>query len=107
MRNRKTLKLFFLFNHWLSIRSFGRRVSISSLKILCESFKQVKIYCKTNITVFVLSLNKIQVELYFFWPVYMDLCRLIVKIIFHILSRHIHRSFINSDVPFLLIEIHL
>ena len=24
-RNRKTLKLFFLFNQWLSIRSFGRR----------------------------------------------------------------------------------
>ena len=29
MRNRKTLKLFFLFNHWLSIRSFGRRVVAS------------------------------------------------------------------------------
>ena len=34
MRNRKTLKcIFFLFNHWLCIRSFGRRV-LGSLPVL-------------------------------------------------------------------------
>ena len=33
MRNRKILKLFILFNHWLSIRSFGRRGQRSSCLI--------------------------------------------------------------------------
>ena len=46
MRNRKAVKLFFLFNHWLSIRSFGRRVkTLSVLKVLYLAAVCISLFC--------------------------------------------------------------
>ena len=43
----------------------------SSLKILCQNVNSVKRCDETNITVFCIkSMEKIQVGLNFFWPVY-------------------------------------
>ena len=42
-RNRKTLKLFFLFNQWLSIRSFGRRDMIQFFSG-CDTLETVMHY---------------------------------------------------------------